>query len=332
MSNRISPIENITPDGFIKGIEEFRRNEPRDAMYRIAMYLLKKFWTKSSSITPESAADIADALGVLLLTWNQAFYRYGIFDFEKLEECIEKNYEIINNFRNRQLQNKDEDFLKKQEKIIKGLFNAFLDALQSDIIRFSEKEGKLSKKSRDELLNLLYAWDLHIELGEKVRDIYEKLRKRKRDSLRDSLYLGKNSKREEYMGIRISSLEKSMVEKIPDKLIRKSSVAVAKALHLLAPHFFPLWDNKIAKAYVGEYSEKSAEKYIEFIGLTLKFIRKLEEFCKTNKDFNEFLEEHEAKTLDDINIKSQKFSILKLIDEYNYARFTQCWIKEERNG
>jgi hypothetical protein len=29
-----------------------------------------------------------------------------------------------------------------------------------------------------------------------------------------------------------------------DKKERKSPVAVAKALHLLAPHFFPLWDNK----------------------------------------------------------------------------------------
>jgi hypothetical protein len=33
----------------------------------------------------------------------------------------------------------------------------------------------------------------------------------------------------------------------------RSPVAVAKALHLLAPGFFPLWDEKIAQAYSFDY-------------------------------------------------------------------------------
>jgi len=40
---------------------------------------------------------------------------------------------------------------------------------------------------------------------------------------------------------------------------RKSPVAVAKALHLLAHDFFALWDDKIAKAYNCHY------RYIPFM-------------------------------------------------------------------
>ena len=31
---------------------------------------------------------MADGLGVLLLTWNNAFYRFGSFAFDELEKCI----------------------------------------------------------------------------------------------------------------------------------------------------------------------------------------------------------------------------------------------------
>lgn len=56
---------------FLKGCEEFEKHEKRDAMYKVATFLVFHFWGKPS--------DMADGLGVLLLTWNQAFYRYGIF-------------------------------------------------------------------------------------------------------------------------------------------------------------------------------------------------------------------------------------------------------------
>ena len=53
---------------FCKGCEEFERHEKRDAMYKVATFLVSYFWGRPS--------DMADGLGVLLLTWNQAFYRY----------------------------------------------------------------------------------------------------------------------------------------------------------------------------------------------------------------------------------------------------------------
>jgi len=69
-----------TPSQFKKGYLAFQRREKRDSMSKTATFLIDHFWGKP--------AEMADSLGVLLLTWNQAFYRYDIFDFGKLEELL----------------------------------------------------------------------------------------------------------------------------------------------------------------------------------------------------------------------------------------------------
>lgn len=180
-------------------------------MYKVATFLLEHFWGKSS--------EMADALGVLLLTWNQAFYRYGSFDFEKLEKCIVHNLQKISAFRKRDISS----LSSSDESNIKTLFIEFLDALQIDA---GKKRGT------------------------------------------------------------------------------KSPVSVAKALHLLAPTFFPLWDDKIAKKGYGcDYSKNPAEVYIEFCKITKGIASKVKR-CSGRHD----------KT------------IVKLIDEYNYSKYTQGWI------
>ena len=73
----MKPIHVPDCSGFQKGCDEYERREKRDSMYKVATFLVSHFWGKPN--------DVADGLGVLLLTWNQAFYRYGIFDFDKLE-------------------------------------------------------------------------------------------------------------------------------------------------------------------------------------------------------------------------------------------------------
>lgn len=195
---------------FLSGCNEFEKHEKRDAMYKVATFLLSHFWGDFPKMT--------DGLGVLLLTWNQAFYRYGVFDFDKLEECIKRNFKIITTFRNRDI------FSLLQEDIrdINILFENFLDALQID-------SGKMQG--------------------------------------------------------------------------RKSPVSVAKTLHLLAPKFFPLWDDKIARAYNCYYNIKPAEQYFLF--------------SKITKDM--------ANKIQDYTIESEK-PLLKLIDEYNYAKYTKNWI------
>ena len=84
---------------------------------------------------------------------------------------------------------------------------------------------------------------------------------------------------------------------------RKSAVSVAKALSVLAPDFFPLWDDKIARAYGCYYGFNPTEKYISFC----KIMRWI---TKEVKDY----------------IESSNKSILKLLDEYNYSKYTNGWI------
>jgi len=84
---------------------------------------------------------------------------------------------------------------------------------------------------------------------------------------------------------------------------RKSHVAVAKTLHLLAPNFFPIWGEMIAKKYECYYNKNPAEKYI-------LFCKKMKEMVKDVKDY----------------ISNNEKSILKLIDEYNYSKYTKRWI------
>jgi hypothetical protein len=81
-------------------------------------------------------------------------------------------------------------------------------------------------------------------------------------------------------------------------------VGAAKALHLLAPRFFPLWDRAIAKAYGLPLRQAgfNRERY-------WAFMLKAEEQCR--------------------NLDREDQSIwnpLKWIDEYNYSKYTKGWL------
>lgn len=194
---------------FLKGCEEYEKRDKRDAMYKTATFLVKHFWGKPSNM--------ADGLGVLLLTWNQAFYRYGYFDFDKLEYCIKDNLQKIEYFRNKDILS----FSDSDEKDIKEIFNKFLEALK---INYGKKQGT------------------------------------------------------------------------------KSPVAVAKTLHLLAPNFFPIWDDKIARAYDCYYNNNPADKYLKFCKITNLIADNVKNYNNSDK------------------------TLTKLIDEYNYSKYTQKWI------
>ncbi len=188
------------------GSKAFQDHEVRDAMYKTATFLVEYFWGNSR--------EMADGMGVLLLTWNQAFYRYGLLDFSALKSCIIHNQQTLDLFRNRNILS----YTPIDNIAINNLYKQFLVALQT---ANSEVAG------------------------------------------------------------------------------RQSPVAVSKALHLLAPAFFPLWDDKIARAYNCHY------KYIPFMAK----MKELAEILAPEVDLH-----FTGKTL------------LKLIDEYNYAKFTKAWI------
>lgn len=196
---------------FLKDIKKFEKYEARDPMYKVASFWISYFWGKPK--------EVAEGLGVLLLTWNQAFYRYGKFDFDELEKVLKKFSKKISVFRKRNIKTFD----KKDEKNITVLFENFMDALK---INYGKKKGN------------------------------------------------------------------------------KSPVGTVKALHLLAPNFFPLWDDKIAQAYKCKWKNSN--------DAVLKYL----EFCKKTKELVGTLKKC---------IKSKRI-ILKLIDEYNYAKFTKNWV------
>lgn len=201
-----------TSRDFLKGVKEFRKREARDPMYKVASFWLSHFWGKPK--------EMAEGLGVLLLTWNQAFYRYGRFDFEKLEKFLKKFAKEINHFRKLTIKKLNKD----KEKDIKILFKNLMEALKIS-------SGKLKGN--------------------------------------------------------------------------KSPVATVKALHLLAPKFFPLWDDKIARAYNCKWknSDEAVLKYLEF--------------CHKTKEVVIGLRSH---------TKNKDSQILKMLDEYNYAKYSKNWI------
>jgi len=93
------------------------------------------------------------------------------------------------------------------------------------------------------------------------------------------------------------------LQRRPD--LRKSPVSVAKALSVLEPNFFPLWDSWIAYAYGCWYfSDTAAPRYILF--------------CKKMKSMAERLT---------ICVPSpDDRPLLKRIDEYNFAKYTAHWL------
>lgn len=197
---------------------KYLEEEPRDAMYRVSMRLIEQNW--------ENDAEISEALGVLLLTWNSAFYRYGNLNFDLIQEVISKYKRRLYKLRQRSIRTYREDDRGEIEEI----YGAFLIALKNT--------GKMGNKNEGQ--------------------------------------------------------------------VTYSPVSVAKALHLLCPNFFPLWDDKIAIGYGCRWynSILSFDKYWEFIGITSSQINKLESERK--------VEDHEDLP-----------STLKLIDEYNYIHFTK---------
>jgi len=208
--DNVNDIRIPNKNEFIKGCKEFEKYGKRDAMYKVATFLISHYWAKPS--------EMADALGVLLLTWNQAFYRYGSFDFDELEKCIKDNLSLLEDFRKRTIFS----FSTQDEGKIKSLFNSFLKALK---IAEGKAKGRLSP------------------------------------------------------------------------------VAVAKALHLLAPNYFPLWDYKIAWAYGCYYKVRPADEYLKFCDITKTIAEKAKDYiAPLNK------------------------TLVKLIDEYNYSKYTQGWI------
>lgn len=200
----------------------FEEWEPRDSMYRVSTFLVHEWWG--------DPARLVDALSVLLLIWNGAFYRYGNFDEAALETNLRDNQAALNAFRERDIAS----FLEVDEKETGRLFNLVSKAL-----------------------------------GRKVDGV-------------------------------------------------ESPVSAGKALHLLAPNFFPLWDQYIAPAYDCPYmGELASVAYIAFTRTIRAIAAHLTaELASAGELHKEWL--------------SRK-PLLKRIDEYNYMKYTVPAMKQKKD-
>ena len=194
----------ISANELKKARKAFEANEPRNLFYRAATELVDLALQGATSLT------VAEALAVLLQTWNKAYYQYRKFDsvhFTDIENLLAENKLLITGYRPRTIDQLDE----ADGTTIKTLFQSF----------------------------------------------------------------------ERVLG----------------------PVGAAKALHLLAPNFFPLWDRAIAKAYDLKLGRagSNGERYWQFLSISKRQCLNLRR--------------------DNPNCHDP----LKSIDEYNYCRYTKKW-------
>jgi hypothetical protein len=100
----------------------FELNEPRDLFYRAATELVDQ------AIQGNSSLSLAEALAVLLQTWNSAYYRYNAFDnkhFSDIENIVKINYKMLLKIRKRSI----ETFTEGDGLKIKQVFVDFEEVL-----------------------------------------------------------------------------------------------------------------------------------------------------------------------------------------------------------
>jgi hypothetical protein len=87
-------------------------------------------------------------VGVLLLTWNQAFYRYGAPDLKRFEDFLTRNSKALEGLRNRDISTMSQ----ADEMNICQLFESALESLEIDD---ETKRGRRSPVAVAKALHLL---------------------------------------------------------------------------------------------------------------------------------------------------------------------------------
>lgn len=101
---------------------------------------------------------------------------------------------------------------------------------------------------------------------------------------------------------------------------KRSPVGVAKALHILAPRFFPLWDGEIAESLGCGWGNDSPSMYINFIQ---KVKRSIQQITSDYGRINKISEDMAKKKIIEECSKNSDYekSLLKILDEYFYEVF-----------
>jgi len=140
----------ISKNLLLLGHTLFQEIEPRDSMYKVSTFLISQLRDKPF----EGEVWITDAILVLLLTWHNAFFRYGIPEnfHENLKNFIEKHCGLLFN----------SDSIPKEKA--KQLFDELLEILA---ITTKKKRTKKSGVAVVKVLHLLNPrvfplWDNYI--------------------------------------------------------------------------------------------------------------------------------------------------------------------------
>jgi hypothetical protein len=143
-------LELPTCEQLMAGIQAFEKNEKRGYMYYDALDRISDYWGTST--------EMAYGVKMLLDGWPLAFYRCGYFNFSLLVECIQRNLELLDHFKQRSIRS----LSNTDHNQINNLFNDLLDAL-----RGGKRASPVAVAKSLHLLapDFFPPWDTEIALG-----------------------------------------------------------------------------------------------------------------------------------------------------------------------
>lgn len=98
--------------------KKFETIEPRALFYRAGIELV------NHAIQDKTKLSLAEAIAVLLQTWNVSYYRFRPFDekhFSEIQGLLEKHRHKINDLRQRNI----ESFCDEDSKLVRSMFETF---------------------------------------------------------------------------------------------------------------------------------------------------------------------------------------------------------------
>ena len=140
----------------LRGCAGYIEHEKRDAMYKLARKLIKEANWRSQ--------ELAEGLGVLLLTWNAAFYtKYGSFDFDVLEDYLKQNTTMLKEYSERNILS----YSNADDNQIQTVFKELLEVTKS-VKKIGRTPVGVSKTLHLLAPNYFSLWDTAIAKEYKV--------------------------------------------------------------------------------------------------------------------------------------------------------------------
>jgi hypothetical protein len=119
---KMPDCHEITSEQLRLAHQSFLQNEPRDLFYRAAIHLVEEAWNKQGALT------LAEAVSVLLQTWNRQYYQFHPFTnqhFADIEGLLATQRNTFQQYRPREISSLNDN----DEHTIVSLFQAFESVL-----------------------------------------------------------------------------------------------------------------------------------------------------------------------------------------------------------